>query len=346
MKKISFLLFAICITGSIFGQKQTYDVVSYTLPGGWQKEAKENGIQVYATDTKTGEYAIAIVLKSQESDGTPAKNFTAYWEKLIKGTVTVSEEPTMLPATKDSDWDIISGQAPYSDGANKGMVTLLSATGNRQTAAVVLMTNTNKYQPDISAFLHSLALSKATENQAGVTTSGTKNNATNNRIAGLWTDYTTESNGYVNGFPQVTGGYTRREYNLKADGTYIFRHKYWSAYMKEILFIYETGTWKINGNQLTIMPTTGKGEWWSKAASGKNSEWGAFKKASDYKPATATYSFGFKYLSGMQQTYLVLHSNIRTPRDGTTAETNNYEESFSPKALDKSLIDNPPGFKK
>lgn len=345
MKKTFPLLIIIFCCVAAYAQKQTFDVVTYTVPKGWQQQQSEGGVQLSVNDKKNNGYAIAIITKAIASPAYANENFTAEWNKLVKGTVSVAEAPSISDMAIETGWNCVTGQANYTDGNSKGLATLITATGGGQMASLVIMTNTDKYKEEILAFVNSLELIKLTSNVIGNKIPETMNNAKGSSIAGLWTDYTTESNGMVNGFPQPTGGYTRREYKLKTDGTYIFRHKYWSVYMKEILFTYETGTWKTDGNQLIIIPKNGRGEWWNKAASGKSSEWGSFKKASDYKPAAATYSFEFKYLSGMQQTYIILRSNGHVSRDGTTAETNSYEESFSARAVDKSLIDNPPGFK-
>lgn len=75
-------------------QKETYDVVSYTAPGGWKKDIKENGIQLYTGDEKTGEYSVVIIIKSTETTASASENFTNLWQKLIKGTVTVTNDPT------------------------------------------------------------------------------------------------------------------------------------------------------------------------------------------------------------------------------------------------------------
>ncbi len=72
---------------------------------------------------------------------------------------------------------------------------------------------------------------------------------------------------------------------------------------------------------------------------GKTSEWGARGKSSDYKPETVTYVFDLRYLSGMNETYLVLKHAGSTVRDGATDDR---EWNYSPRALDQSLIDNPP----
>ena len=107
----------------------------------------------------------------------------------------------------------------YTDGEQKGVATLITATGGGQTASVVLMTNTDKYQNEMLAFVKSLSLSANTSaNQNSANNSNTKNAS----ITGMWVFYNTESSGISNGIPQLTGGYMRREYVFYQDGTYQF----------------------------------------------------------------------------------------------------------------------------
>lgn len=342
MKHIKiFLLFnmIVAISFTSFAQKQTFDVVSYALPKGWQELKNEAGIQLSITDKKNASYAIAIVTKATASTASATENFNNDWLKLVKGTVQVSTEPIMQQPTNENGWDVISGGANYADGANTGMATLLTATSGEQMVSVVLMTNTKQYQNELLAFIQSLKLSKAM--QISINNQATTNKANSSSIMGLWCDNHLEISGYFNGYPQYTAGYFRREYLLKEDGTYIFRLKNWSTLMKEILFAYESGTYVVQGNQLIIIPNQGRGEWWSKKDNNA-SLWGNGLKASDYKLEKTNYTFEIKYYSGTDSYSLILNSKKNTERDGTY---NQNGFSYARSRTGKSIIDNPPGFK-
>jgi len=351
MKKTGFAITGICFLLMIMSctgtaQKQTFDLVSYTLPKGWQQQKQEGGMQLSVTDKKTGAYAVAVITKAITSTSSAGENFNADWAKLVKGTVNADSDPTMTEPSKDKGWDIISGNANYTDGASKGLVTLITASGYGQTTSVVLMTNSQQYQDDLLALINSLDMASSPKSAAGNTTTTTSPGTNPSSLSGLWVDYKVESSGYVNGMPIVTAGYFRKEYNLYPDGRYMYRAKNWSVLQKEILFVYETGTWKVNGNQLTITPKQGKGEWWSKSASGRTSEWGSRAKAAAYPLETVTYTYDLHYYSGSKDTALILKGNSATERDGRSNSNNQLNSwSYSPRAADKSLIDNPPGFK-
>ncbi len=174
MKKISLLALTILLASSLWAQKQVFDVVSFTIPQGWSKTEMTGGMQLSTKNDGSGKYAAAIILKAVATTATAPENFTTGWEKLVKGTVTVSGTPTMQDPATEKGWTIISGQASYTDGADKGLVTLITATGNGKMANVVIMTNGDKFQKQIGDFIASLDLNETADaNQAAPTTSAT-----------------------------------------------------------------------------------------------------------------------------------------------------------------------------
>ncbi|HQV42593.1 MAG: hypothetical protein IPO46_12395 [Chitinophagaceae bacterium] len=344
MKIFCLVIATVILSTSAFSQKQSFDVVSYSTPKGWQQQQNEGGLQLSITDKKTGGYALAVITKARASTATANENFITDWDKLVKSTVQVNGEPEMQEPTIENGWDIISGCANYTDGGNTGMATLLTATGGGQMVSVVLMTNAKQYQNDLLALINSLELSKASQYKVNINSSsaGQSNTAA---VVGLWCVYILETTGYYsNGQPQYTGGYLRKEYSFNPDGTYIFRNKQWLTKSKDILFIYENGTYTVNGNQITLSPKNGKGQFWSKTSSTK--EWGKLLKSSEYKLEKVTYSF--EIIDDPAYGHSIkLKPGKPTQRDGGkfNAPNDTYEFRYKNRGELGSLIDNPPGFK-
>lgn len=307
-----------------YSQKETYDVVSYSLPKGWQQQQNDGGIQLSVSDNKTGAYAVAVITKAMVSDKSANGNFNSQWTTLVKSTVNVKSEPTMQEPASDNGWNIVSGNANYTDGANRGLATLLCATGYGQTVSVVLMTNTQLYQNELLEFINSLKLSKSSQSNISNSNAAASGNANPSSIVGLWCDY----------HPKEYSGYIRTEYAFYSDGSYLYRTKQWTILQKEILFIYESGTWTVKGNQLTISPSQGKGEYWSKSASGSSKEWGSKVKSTTLKLEKTSFTFAVKYVELVKEMNLLL----------TKANESNAA-SYYLRNLNESLIDNPPGLK-
>src|SRR5205809_321901 len=138
MKKIILFAMSIVLVASALAQKQVFDVLNYTIPKGWDKTEMPQGIQLSAKNDGKGNYATAVILSSAATTASAQENFNDSWDKLVKGTVAVSGEPTMQEPATEKGWDIISGQGNYTDGSDKGWVTLITATGNGKMANVVI----------------------------------------------------------------------------------------------------------------------------------------------------------------------------------------------------------------
>lgn len=257
---------------TLFAQKQSFDVVSFISPKGWQQQQNEGGVQFSVTDSKTGAYAIILITRANLTATGAADNFNSDWIKLVKAAVQVNNAPNMQDPATESGWEIISGTANYTDGVQKGLVTLLTATGGGQMASVVLMTNTLQYQNELLAFINSLELAKA-EQSDNITAAipartSAPANTINSSLAGkIWEAQSLEkhgaSYGSMSGFH--TGGFWLYQYKFNADGTYHFVYNAASAVATNPVNIlqYETGTYTVNGNSITITPARGANEEWT-----------------------------------------------------------------------------------
>jgi len=307
-----------------YAQKTTYDIASYIAPSGWTPKEGTGDIQ---------------------------KDFDKDWQEVVVSVAKGISAPEKSAPQTAEGWTVMSGAGIWQfNGAS--VASMLTIYSNGKVCVSVLCNATAEpYLKDYQTLIGSFNLnagSVAPSPAATATITPTTNetpaaNTTNNHtsIVGLWCDYTNETSGYVNGTPMYTAGYFRKEYAFNADGTYVYRVKDWLTSMKDILFIYETGTYSVSGNQLTITPQQGKGEWWGKQGS-STKEWGGLVKASDYNLEKVTYAFEIKYYSGSQTTSLILRPGKATAREGDVEHHSEF--NYSLRTL-QSLIDTPPGFK-
>ncbi len=344
---IKYIVLLSLIVNSIFSysQKKTFDIVSYNEPARWTPKQGNDYFSYSKIDGSS--WAQIAIYQHRISEGDIQKDFDKDWKELVAATSRDISAPEKTSPQSAEGWTVMSGSGVWQfNGAN--VASILTIYSNNKVCVSILCNATAQpYLKDYQTLIGSLDLdaSKSIETPIGSNNSSTANsnssmNAIHSSLAGLWCDNILETSGYLNGYPQYTAGYFRKEYSFNADGTYVFRIKNWSVYMKDILFTYETGTYSISGNQLTIAPTQGKGEWWSKATSGKTNEWGTLLKASDYKLEKVTYAFEIKYYSGTQNYSLILKSGKATQRENSQQTETQYAQRLGP-----SLIDNPPGFK-
>jgi hypothetical protein len=334
------IAFAYMLPGiTLFAQKQSFDVVSFTIPKRWQQQQNEGGVQFSVTDSKTGAYAIILITKATATNAGAVENFNTDWVKLVKAAVQVNSAPTMQEPATESGWEIISGTANYTDDAQKGLATLLTATSGGQMASVVLMTNTQQYQNELLAFINSLQLAKVgqSDNMTVATPDRPSKpaNTINSQLARkIWESQSLEkhgaSYGSMSGFH--TGGFWLYQYKFNADGTYHFVYNAASAVATNPVNIlqYETGTYTVNGNSITITPVRGANEEWTvgKINNGMSAE--TIRKVLETrikrlkttarKLEKTTYPFTVEYWEGNNANALCLKHTQETIREGSPGQ--------------------------
>jgi hypothetical protein len=346
MKKTYCLIILLFGMLSVFAQKQTFDIATYAPPKGWTEKQGDGNISYSRIDGAS--WAQIAIYQHRNCDGDIQTDFDKDWNELVASNKTISSPEKTEPKTAEG-WTVMSGSGVWQyNGAN--VASILTVYSNNSICIAVLCNATAQpYLKNYKDLIGSLDLDPTSVSETNIQTNtepetNSNPNANNTSIAGLWTNYILETTGYnVGGMPQYTAGYLRKEYQFNADGTYTFRNKQWLTKAPDITFIYETGTYSVNGNQLTLTPVSGKGGFWAKMNSSK--EWGKLKKYADYKLEKTTYNFEI-IEDATYGNSIVLKPGKPTTRDGGqfNAPNDPYEFRYSFRELESS-IDNPPGFK-
>lgn len=125
-----------------------------------------------------------------------------------------------------------------------------------------------------------------------------------------------------------TGGFETLQYLFYSNGTYRFCNVNASAFTNTKALKYETGTYTVNGNQLTIVPLKGMNEEWSiigKTSNGNSDmsnrkimeTWNKKSKSSARKLEKYTYTFRLEYLVDNKANALILQRTKTTEREGS-----------------------------
>lgn len=160
MKKLILLCVFIISTTAIIAQKKTFDIATYIPPKGWKKINTASAIQFTKEDAAKGTYCMITLYKAIPGKTDPKENFNLAWETLIKEMVTVSAKPEMQPAGTENGWSVESGYAPFESESSKGIAVLVTSTSLEKMVNIIILTNTDVYQNQITAFLESIALQK------------------------------------------------------------------------------------------------------------------------------------------------------------------------------------------
>jgi hypothetical protein len=159
MKHCLFILFAI-ISANVFAQKEIFDLATYAPPKGWKKQSSETAVQFTKQDTAKGTYCMITLSKAVPGTANSKENFDLTWASVVKEMVTVSTAPEMQPAATEKGWEVQSGYAPFEKDGDKGMVVLVTSSGFEKMVSIIILTNTDVYEKDMTGFLESISLKK------------------------------------------------------------------------------------------------------------------------------------------------------------------------------------------
>ena len=157
------LTFAILYCLNTNAQKQIFDITTYTAPKGWKKQTTESAAQFSKEDAAKGTYCMITLMKSIPGTSNSKENFDAAWETVVKEMVTVSAAPEMQPSTKEEEWEVQSGYAPFESDGNKGIALLVTTSGYQKMVNILILTNTDVYEKEVTAFLESISFKKQQE---------------------------------------------------------------------------------------------------------------------------------------------------------------------------------------
>lgn len=244
-----------------FSQQQTFDIINFTPPKDWQKKTAEGGggLQFSTEDAAKGTYCIITLFKAIPATANAKNNFDAAWTDLVKGMVTVSADPEMTEPATEEGWEAQSGYAPFESEGTKGVVVLVTSTGFGKMINIIILTNTDVYEKEMTAFLESVSFQK--ENMAPEKTS----DPVNTTVTPVTGDFDFTSTNFDDGWRSVIQDdwvfvskddikvylWYALQYNASDfSGTGVVdRDYYWDNYVSKY-FTIETKQYKDNGEVL------------------------------------------------------------------------------------------------
>jgi hypothetical protein len=322
-------------TVSLLAQEETFDLATYTVPVGWKKTSNTNNVIGYTiTNNQKGTYCQIGIYSSAISKGSLEADFESEWQELIVKTYKPTTKPELVPKTSENGWDVQVGAAPFEYSGAQAIAMLVTASNKDRCVSIVILTNTEDYQPVIEKFLASVDLKK--------TEAGSQPVNGNNDIAsilGTWTMSASDQSSY-----RMNNGvmnYIVRQYTLNENGTYTFITKTFDPLMDKILLGKENGTYQISGSKLTISPQKSVLEGWSKKDN--TDKWGSVLSSQNIALEKVTYQFTKHYFSGIQEWSLVLQAGAPTKREGPFSSNTLFSNAYyySPISTSHPLIEYP-----
>jgi hypothetical protein len=321
MKKIFLLFLLSSFAATLFAQKLTYDLISFTPPKGWTKEEKQNVIVYTKTDKKNKTWCQIGVYKSTVSKGTIEDDLQSEWNETAAKQYGITDSMQTSPTEEAEGWKIKTGSGKFTFNNQPAAVLLTTFSGYDRCTSILATTNSQAYLATIESFLGTIDVKKP-EGNSQQTTGG------NPAVVGSW--------GKSNSVSQVNNrfgnySYNKQQYTFNADGTYEFAGKTYDEKASETYLIKETGNYIIKGNSITVTPKSSVIEAWSKKNGADNLN--QIKSTQKRSLETVTYQFS------IAENNLLLQTTKQTQRDGRFNNGNTYTYgppgTFTPIALSK-----------
>ena len=295
------------MTVATFAQgTETFDISSFQPPKGWAKQAGAEAVRFLVEDKAGGGFCIIALFKSVPGPGSPKENFDAAWATIVKEAVPVSA-PQMVPADNKGEWLVAGGFASFEKDGVKGVAVLYTATGFGRMVNALVLTNTQAYEAEATAFLESISFKKPAEVPVAAPPA-------ENPIVGTWGQNLGAHMTYGDPVAAGMAGYSKDQYTFNANGTYTFVSKTFRMAYDKIILVIENGTYQISGDTLAIKPQKSVIQAWSKLGGGD--KWGRQLSSQPRTLEPVTYKFTKHYFSGIDEWNLVLQADQPTERDG------------------------------
>jgi len=168
-----YTLFLLFVLAEVNAQQQTYDLLSYTPPKGWNKTNPENFTVYSTTDNVKGTWAQIGIVKSTVSKGSIDADFKSEWKDLIINPYQqhgVSEQPLMIDTQTFKGWKMCSGLGKFVFNKDTAFVLLNTFSDGQRCISFTLTSNTTAYGKVLDEFVASVSLPKPNGSTATNTT--------------------------------------------------------------------------------------------------------------------------------------------------------------------------------
>lgn len=158
--KALFMTFLLLTSIAASSQQQKFDITNYSIPAGWKKQVTDKALQLTKEDAGKGAYCIITLYKALDAANDSKENFTAAWESLVKETLNIKSIPQMEPVSKENGWEAQTGSATFESEGSKAVAMLVATTGYNKLVNILVLTNTDMWQGELSSFFESVSFIK------------------------------------------------------------------------------------------------------------------------------------------------------------------------------------------
>lgn len=315
-------------------QTAKFDIVTYAAPTGYSVDKDADSLRF--TKESGSNYCVISLTRSVDAVGDSVKNFELLW----KGMATEGLNAGTPQRGKGGDkngWEAEVGVAAFEKDGLKGAALLTTFTGNGKVVAILAITNSDEYEPDIEKFVNNVNLPQIAAQKTSPAAATAAPTGEASKLIGRWQRSSSSQPAYGNSASWGTAGYTRSRYEFNADGTYTYTERTFRMTHPVIFIVKENGRYTASGNTLTITPARSTITAYNKASG--SDALGTVASTQNRKLEATSYRFTFHYFSGIQEWNLVLQADAPTQRDGQFSGNTTFNNAwyFDQKYTDTDL---------
>ena len=160
LRSVYLSVFMASVSIQAFTQTETFDIVTYTPPKNWSKDAKPGVMNYMNVNKSNGGFCVIAMFASKVSTGDAQKDFIREWDDLVASPYKVEETPKPETQSTEDGWEIVAAAAPAKvDGADV-YIFLTVISGHGKSVSIRSSLNDEAYLPQMTTFLESIDLDK------------------------------------------------------------------------------------------------------------------------------------------------------------------------------------------
>jgi hypothetical protein len=164
------LLFAAfsCAAPAVSPQTETFGIIKYTPPKGWDKTTNENVIAFSQINRETGKFCIITLHGATPGTGNAQDDFKREWNNLVVKPFAAEAEPKTETA-EENGWTATGGGTAIDYQGGKAAAVLTVMTGGKTAVSILAVYNDESYTAPYVAFSSSIELEKPVAATAAAT---------------------------------------------------------------------------------------------------------------------------------------------------------------------------------
>ena len=160
MKRIYLFLLTSLLFQLAISQTETFDIITYTPPKDWKKEAKQGVVNFTTVNTATGGFCVIAIYASRTSTGDPEKDFKKGWMELVATPYKTESNPETQTQTTDDGWKVVSSVASITKEGTDLFIILTVISGFEKTVCIRSSLSDQSYIAQIDELFESMELDK------------------------------------------------------------------------------------------------------------------------------------------------------------------------------------------